>query len=201
MALIEWMSAYPLGAAALALAAGAAAGLLAGPLFGGSGRATRAAEAARSAADAELRRLREELRASQAVRGGLESALAEAMQGLAESEARLAALEEAAGTRPAPAPRLAPTRPPGLDEPRPGGPDPLTRLPGLSPHAQAVLNGLGIYHFDQIAAWTPAEAAFVEAHLAGAGGQVEGNGWIAAAAREAAAPPPFSNLIDESDRY
>lgn len=57
-------------------------------------------------------------------------------------------------------------RPAGLAEPRSGVPDNLQRIWGIGKRNEALLNGLGIYHFSQIAAWTPAEARWVSARLA-----------------------------------
>jgi predicted flap endonuclease-1-like 5' DNA nuclease len=57
-------------------------------------------------------------------------------------------------------------RPAGLAEPRAGVPDNLQRIWGIGKRNEAVLNALGIYHFSQIAAWTPAEARWVSARLA-----------------------------------
>jgi predicted flap endonuclease-1-like 5' DNA nuclease len=57
-------------------------------------------------------------------------------------------------------------RPAGLSEPRAGVPDNLQRIWGIGKRNEALLNSLGIYHFSQIAAWTPAEARWVAARLA-----------------------------------
>lgn len=57
-------------------------------------------------------------------------------------------------------------RPAGLAEPRAGVPDNLQRIWGIGKRNEALLNSLGIYHFSQIAAWTPAEARWVAARLA-----------------------------------
>jgi len=57
-------------------------------------------------------------------------------------------------------------RPAGLAEPRAGVPDNLQHIWGIGKRNEALLNSLGIYHFSQIAAWTPAEARWVGARLA-----------------------------------
>jgi predicted flap endonuclease-1-like 5' DNA nuclease len=57
-------------------------------------------------------------------------------------------------------------RPAGLAEPRAGVPDNLQRIWGIGKRNEELLNSLGIYHFSQIAAWTPAEARWVSARLA-----------------------------------
>ena len=56
-------------------------------------------------------------------------------------------------------------RPPGLESPRDGAKDNLKRISGITPVLESSLNGLGIYHFDQIAAWDQKEVTWVEAHL------------------------------------
>ena len=38
--------------------------------------------------------------------------------------------------------------------PREGGADDLKKIKGVGPKLEELLHGLGIYHFDQIAAWT-----------------------------------------------
>ena len=57
-------------------------------------------------------------------------------------------------------------RPAGLAEPRAGVPDNLQRIWGIGRRNEALLNSLGVYHFSQIAAWTPAEARWVAERLA-----------------------------------
>lgn len=56
-----------------------------------------------------------------------------------------------------------------LDAPRDGRPDDLKLLKGIGPKLEARLNALGIYHFDQIASWGPAEIEWVQAELGPAG--------------------------------
>jgi predicted flap endonuclease-1-like 5' DNA nuclease len=70
--------------------------------------------------------------------------------------------------RPTPAP-LVPAgseeRPPALPAARQGAPDDLSLIDGVTVMQQSTLNSLGIYHFDQIAAWTPANVAWVDQYL------------------------------------
>ena len=97
----------------------------------------------------------------------------------AEAEADLPTpAEKAAAPVPAPLPILAPQpvpeprpdlpsmRPLTLPGPRNGVPDNLQRIRGIGQKNEELLNGLGIFHFGQIAAWTPAEARWVANHLA-----------------------------------
>jgi predicted flap endonuclease-1-like 5' DNA nuclease len=63
-------------------------------------------------------------------------------------------------------PELPAMRPLTLPAPRNGVPDNLQRIRGIGQKNEELLNSLGIYHFGQIAAWTPAEARWVASHLA-----------------------------------
>ena len=74
----------------------------------------------------------------------------------------------------------APTKPEMLGEARGGEPDDLKKIKGVGPKLESTLNGLGIFHFDQIAAWTPAEVAWIDKHL-NFKGRVERDDWIAQA--------------------
>ena len=58
-----------------------------------------------------------------------------------------------------------PTRPLGLNGPHNGLADDLKRICGIGERNERRLNGLGIFHLDQIAAWTPAEMRWVAQHL------------------------------------
>jgi predicted flap endonuclease-1-like 5' DNA nuclease len=60
---------------------------------------------------------------------------------------------------------ITPQRPAGLLAPRNGVPDHLQRIRGIGKGNEELLNSFGIYHFGQIAAWTPAEVRWVAAHL------------------------------------
>jgi predicted flap endonuclease-1-like 5' DNA nuclease len=56
-------------------------------------------------------------------------------------------------------------RPAGLSGPRSGVPDNLQRIWGIGRRNEELLHSLGIFHFGQIAAWTPAELRWIAAHL------------------------------------
>ena len=56
-------------------------------------------------------------------------------------------------------------RPPSLPAARNGAPDDFTLIEGVSALQQSTLNSMGVYHFDQIAAWTPANVAWVDQYL------------------------------------
>jgi predicted flap endonuclease-1-like 5' DNA nuclease/predicted nucleic acid-binding Zn-ribbon protein len=59
-----------------------------------------------------------------------------------------------------------PVRPLGLPAARDGARDDLRVIDGIGPRIESTLNSLGVYHFDQIAAWTPAHVEWVERYLA-----------------------------------
>lgn len=84
---------------------------------------------------------------------------------------------------PAPASVAAPafvgeaSKPEGLTAPRGGVADDLKKINGVGPAMEKMLNGLGYYHFDQIAAWTPAELAWVDDNLEGFKGRATRDNW------------------------
>jgi predicted flap endonuclease-1-like 5' DNA nuclease len=59
-----------------------------------------------------------------------------------------------------------PIRPAGLAAPRNGVPDNLQRIRGIGKRNEELLNSLGIFHFGQIAAWTPGEVRWMADYLA-----------------------------------
>lgn len=73
-----------------------------------------------------------------------------------------------------------PARPSGLEKPRAGNADDLKRISGIGPKLEMTLNDLGIYHFDQIAAWDKAEIDWIDNYLSFKG-RVERDRWIAQA--------------------
>jgi NADH-quinone oxidoreductase subunit E len=83
----------------------------------------------------------------------------------------------AAQAAPAAAPAEA-VRPKGLKAARKGKPDDLKLIVGVGPVLERLLHGLGYYHFDQIAAWTGAEIAWVDGNLQGFKGRVSRDDWV-----------------------
>jgi len=69
---------------------------------------------------------------------------------------------------------------------RPAKPSDLKAISGIGPKLEKVLNGLGIWTYDQIAAWTSEEVAWVEDYLSLAG-RIGRDDWTAQAAALAAA--------------
>lgn len=78
-------------------------------------------------------------------------------------------------------PEGAEEKPEALSEPRAGRADDLKLIRGIGPKLEQTLHGLGIYHYDQIAAWSPREAAWVDRHLEGFRGRVTRDDWVAQA--------------------
>lgn len=73
------------------------------------------------------------------------------------------------------------TRPAALAAARAGGPDDLKAIKGVGPRLEALLHRLGFFHFDQIAAWTADEVAWVDEHLEGFKGRVSRDDWVSQA--------------------
>lgn len=83
---------------------------------------------------------------------------------------------------PAPAPAPEPAvfrmeRPAPLSAARGGAPDDLTLIEGVTAQTEAALRALGVHHFDQIAAWSAANAAWVNQYL-NLGGRIRRERWI-----------------------
>lgn len=77
------------------------------------------------------------------------------------------AVEAAAGTRPG---NL-------LDAARAGGADDLKKISGVGPKLEGLLNANGVFHYDQIAAWSADEIAYMDDKLSFKG-RIERDGWI-----------------------
>ncbi len=93
-----------------------------------------------------------------------------------KSEIAAAAPESA--VKASPAKRHFPGRPPeSLAAPRGGSPDDLTRIKGVGPKSVEKLHALGVFHFDQIAAWNIDNARWIGAALS-VPGRVERGKWI-----------------------
>jgi predicted flap endonuclease-1-like 5' DNA nuclease len=72
--------------------------------------------------------------------------------------------------------------PAGLDAPRDGVPDDLTRISGVEPSIERLLFASGIFHFDQIAGWTPADVRWAD-RLTGFAGRAAREKWVEQARR------------------
>lgn len=77
--------------------------------------------------------------------------------------------------------KVAAKKPRVLKVARKAGADDLKKITGLGPKMEETLNGLGIFYYDQIAKWSPAEVAWVD-DAAKARGRIERDGWVDQAA-------------------
>lgn len=92
------------------------------------------------------------------------------------------------------------TRPDALEGPRDGQADDLKRIRGIGPKLEILCHDLGFYHFDQIAAWTSEEVAWVDANLQGFKGRVTRDAWVQQAGILASgADTEFSRRVDNGD--
>jgi predicted flap endonuclease-1-like 5' DNA nuclease len=73
-------------------------------------------------------------------------------------------------------------KPMTLTAPRDGRGDNLKEIAGIGPKLERMLQSLGVYHFDQIASWTPAEIEWVNAAISFRG-RIERERWVEQAAR------------------
>ena len=60
----------------------------------------------------------------------------------------------------------------------PGDADDLTRIKGLGPKLAALLRGMGITRFEQIAGWSDADVARIDAQLGAFQGRIARDSWI-----------------------
>lgn len=65
-----------------------------------------------------------------------------------------------------------------LTAPRLGQPDDLQEIEGIGPALEKLVNSLGFYHFDQIAGWTDADAALVDAEMKTFKGRIARDKWV-----------------------
>ena len=145
---------------------------------------------ARALADRRAERVREleEAAASSRERiAGLEQELSEARAsagreaGAGTSAGAPAAPPEAIGAVPPPAEPVQGTPPPPLPGPE-GEPDDLKKISGIGPGIEKTLHELGIYHFRQIAEFTPDNVAWIDQRLRFRG-RIAREDWIGQARR------------------
>jgi len=93
-------------------------------------------------------------------------------------------------------------RPAALEAARGGQPDDLKQIKGVGPKLEQMLNGMGFYHFDQIAAWDDEEVAWVDGNIKGFKGRVSRDGWVEQAKVLAAGgETEFSKRVGDGDVY
>ena len=82
-------------------------------------------------------------------------------------------------TEPAAPPSAAPASPPPtMEGPRNGKADDLQRIKGVGPKLEELLNSMGFYHYDQIAAWTEDELGWVDENIEGFKGRATRDDWV-----------------------
>ena len=94
------------------------------------------------------------------------------------------------------------TKPATLDAPRSEGADDLKMIKGVGPKLEKVVNSLGFYHFDQVAAWTSDELAWVDQNLEGFKGRATRDAWVEQAKKLASGEETeFSSRAKKDDIY
>jgi predicted flap endonuclease-1-like 5' DNA nuclease len=87
-----------------------------------------------------------------------------------------------AAAKPAAKPKAAkPAGPERLTAPRKGRADDLKEIEGIGPAMEKLVNSLGFYHFDQIASWSDADIAVVDAEMKSFKGRIARDRWVAQA--------------------
>ncbi len=85
--------------------------------------------------------------------------------------------------------------------PKNGQADNLKEIKGIGPKIENILNELGIYHFEQIASWTPENAKWIDNFLAFKG-RVEREQWISQAEiLSKGEATEFSKRVKKDDIY
>ncbi len=126
--------------------------------------------------------------------GGLVKELEERGGGKAMPAGELARMAEES-RRAGPAAEAAPQKPATLlAAPRDGTPDDLKLIWGVADKLEDRMNALGIWHFDQIAAWTPGEVAWFEGEMPGFKGRIARDKWLEQCKKLATGWRPPSNV-------
>lgn len=138
------------------------------------------AETRAIAAEARARAASDAARAAETVGKALASASA---------PAPMAALAAKAVPVPESVAMTGQTKPKTMTAARNGQADDLKLIKGIGPKLETLCHKLGFYHFDQIAAWTAAEIAWVDDNLEGFKGRVTRDEWVSQAQELARANP------------
>ncbi|MEZ5720615.1 MAG: hypothetical protein R3D59_02315 [Paracoccaceae bacterium] len=93
-------------------------------------------------------------------------------------------------------------KPATLTAARDGQPDDLKQIKGIGPKLELLCHELGFFHFDQVAAWTADEVAWVDANLKGFKGRVSRDNWVEQAKVLAAGgTTAFADKVKKGDVY
>lgn len=94
------------------------------------------------------------------------------------------------------------TKPAMLSAARDGGADNLKEIKGIGPKLEKLCHSLGVFHFDQIAAWGADEVAWMDANLEGFRGRVSRDDWVGQAKILASGgETEFSQRVDDGKVY
>lgn len=107
----------------------------------------------------------------------------------AKAEAKAAKPKAAPKAKEAAAPAASGAAPARMELPAGGKGDDLKKISGVGPKLEEKLNGLGIYYYSQIAAFTPENVAYVDDELS-FHGRIERDDWISQAKSLAAGQDP-----------
>ena len=94
----------------------------------------------------------------------------------AKPAAKKAASKTAA--KPARKPVAKDGKPEMLKKARASGADDLKQIKGVGPKLEAMLNTMGVYHFDQVSGWRAKEVKWVDENLEGFKGRVSRDEWV-----------------------
>ncbi len=87
-----------------------------------------------------------------------------------------------------------------LSAPRDGQGDDLKLIWGVAEKLEQRMNTLGIWHFDQIANWTPTQIAWFEDQMPGFKGRIDRDQWIEQCAKLATGWRPLGNIGERPKR-
>lgn len=94
------------------------------------------------------------------------------------------------------------SKPELYDGPGDRGADDLKKIKGVGPKLEQMLNGMGVWHYSQVASWGEAEVAWVDDNLEGFKGRVSRDDWVEQAKTLAGGgETEFSKKVDEGDVY
>lgn len=94
------------------------------------------------------------------------------------------------------------TRPRALTAEEAGTPDDLKEIKGIGPKLEKLCHSLGVYRFDQIAAWNSNEVAWMDSNLEGFYGRVSRDDWVGQAKILASGgETEFSKRVEKGNVY
>ena len=125
-----------------------------------------------------------------------------AAKAAAKPAAAKATAKPAAAKAAAKAKIAAADKPAVLTTARDGGPDDLKMIKGVGPVLEKALHKTGVFHFDQVAAWTNRDARWFDDNVKGANGRVLRDEWIKQARILAkGGTTAFSNKVKKGGVY